>query len=61
MEARGLALENGLSMPVVYNTSGYDCPEVIRDLEGIVDIWLPDAKYADPALARLYSGTENNF
>jgi putative pyruvate formate lyase activating enzyme len=36
---------------VIYNTNGYDLPETIRSLEGIVDVWLPDFKYSDDDLA----------
>ncbi|MRR20720.1 radical SAM protein, partial [bacterium] len=36
---------------IVYNTNGYDLPETIRSLEGIVDVWLPDFKYSDDRLA----------
>ncbi len=41
------AIQNGLRLPLVYNTSGYERTETLRLLEGVVDIWLPDAKYAD--------------
>ena len=37
---------------IIYNTNGYDLPETIRSLEGIVDVWLPDFKYSDDTLAR---------
>jgi len=40
-----------LSIPVVYNTGSYECPETIRSLKGTVDVFLPDLKYDDPALA----------
>ncbi|HUW93851.1 MAG TPA: radical SAM protein [Bacteroidales bacterium] len=40
---------------IVYNTNGYDLPETIRSLEGIVDVWLPDFKYSDDRLAVEYS------
>ncbi len=36
---------------IVYNTNGYEIPETIRSLEGIVDVWLPDFKYSDDTLA----------
>jgi putative pyruvate formate lyase activating enzyme len=36
---------------IVYNTNGYDLPEAIHSLEGIVDVWLPDFKYSDDSLA----------
>lgn len=42
-----LAKEQGLTLPVVYNSSGYEKPETIRLLKGSVDIWLPDFKYWD--------------
>ncbi len=41
------AIENGLRLPIVYNCSGYESIEVIRLLEGVVDIYMPDAKYMD--------------
>ena len=45
------SLEGGLPVPVVYNTGGYDSVETLRRLEDLVDIYLPDMKYADGALA----------
>lgn len=50
-----LAAREGLNIPVVYNTNAYDSVEVLRLLEGIVDVYLPDFKYADPAAGWLYS------
>ena len=50
------AAGRGLRIPLVYNTSGYETLETLRLLEGVVDIWLPDAKYADDAVARRLSG-----
>ena len=44
-----------LSIPVVYNSSGYERVETLRTLEGLVDIYLPDFKYASPTLAEQYS------
>lgn len=55
LRALGTALEKGLIIPIVYNTSGYELVETIRLLEGIVDIYLPDMRYADNALAKKYS------
>lgn len=49
------ARSRGLRLPVVYNTSGYERVEILRLLEGIVDIWLPDFKYMDDTLAQKYS------
>lgn len=48
-----------LKIPVVYNTGGYERVETLRMLEGYVDIWLPDAKYADPKRAGDYSNAAN--
>ena len=45
------ALEPKLPVPVVYNCGGYERPEILRQLEGKIDIYLPDMKYADSALA----------
>lgn len=50
------AAERGLHIPILYNTSGYDTVETLRLLDGVVDIYLPDAKYADDAVARRLSG-----
>ncbi len=44
-----------LPVPVVYNSSGYESPETLRSLEGLVDIYLPDFKYADQQLAAALS------
>lgn len=49
------------SVPVVFNTSGYERAEVLRGLEGYVDIYLPDFKYADNRLAQEYSGVSDYF
>ncbi len=46
----------GLRIPVVYNSSGYELPDTLRDLEQRVDVFLPDFKYMDPDLAQRYSG-----
>ena len=52
-------LEEPLPVPVVWNSGGYDRVEVLRALEGKIDIYLPDLKYLDPALALRYSGAED--
>ena len=53
------AVRQGLRVPLVYNTSGYETVESLRLLDGIVDIWLPDAKYGDNRVARRLSGFVN--
>lgn len=55
------ALEPQLPVPVVWNTGGYEHVETLRRLEGKVQIWLPDLKYADSRLAKAYSGAEDYF
>ena len=49
------AIEGGLRLPLVYNTGGYDSLDALRLLDGIMDIYMPDIKYADEAIARRYS------
>ena len=55
------ALEEKLSVPVVYNCGGYERVETLRALEGKVDIYLPDLKYAEAALAKALSGAADYF
>ena len=55
------ALEPKLPVPVVYNCGGYERVETIRALEGKVDIYLPDLKYADSALGKVLSGAADYF
>jgi putative pyruvate formate lyase activating enzyme len=50
-----IAAENGLRLPIVYNTNAYDSVEVLRLLDGIVDVYLPDLKYAEDEAGFLYS------
>jgi len=46
-----LARKDGLTLPTVYNTGGYDSLETLKLLEGFVDIYMPDMKYSDPKAA----------
>jgi putative pyruvate formate lyase activating enzyme len=55
LEAVLIAAGHGLRLPIVYNTGGYDALEALALLDGVVDVYMPDMKYADPALARRYS------
>lgn len=50
-----LAVERGLRLPIVYNTGGYDSLEGLELLDGVVDIFMPDMKYDDPAVSRRLS------
>ena len=49
------AKEKGLVIPIVYNTNGYDSVDALRQIRGLVDIYLPDIKYMDNALGKRYS------
>lgn len=59
VKALPLAIEKGLKIPLVYNTSGYDSLEVLRLLEGIFDIYMPDIKFMDSRLASRYCRADN--
>jgi len=52
MQAILIAREDGLSVPIVYNCGGYEALDTLRALDGFVDIYMPDAKLADPEVAR---------
>ena len=55
LDALLAACEQGLKLPLVYNCSGYERLEILRQLDGIVDIYMPDIKYADKNIALKYS------
>jgi putative pyruvate formate lyase activating enzyme len=55
LKALPKAIEMGLSIPLVYNTGGYDSVETLRLLEGIFDIYMPDFKYTRSVVAERYS------
>ncbi len=59
VRALAFAADRGLSMPIVYNTNGYDSVEVLRLLDGMVDIFMPDLKYAEPDTGCRLSGIED--
>lgn len=61
VEALRLSKAKGLSVPIVYNSSGYEKVETLKSLEGLVDIYLPDFKYAQEELARKYSKAIHYF
>jgi putative pyruvate formate lyase activating enzyme len=54
LEALPIAVENGLTLPLVYNSSGYDAGETIRLLDGVFDIYMPDFKFWSAASSRRY-------
>lgn len=61
VSALRIAAKGGLRLPLVYNTGGYDSLEVIRLLDGVVDVYLPDFKYADPAMAAACSAGARDY
>jgi len=56
LDALELAVSMGLYLPLVYNSGGYDSVETLKLLDGIVDIYMPDMKYADEEIAEELSG-----
>ena len=58
LEALQVAAGLGLSIPLVYNSGGYDSVETLKLLDGIVDIYMPDMKYSDDINARRFSGVK---
>jgi putative pyruvate formate lyase activating enzyme len=61
LNATRIALKKGLHLPLVYNTSGYERVEILKLLEGIVDIYLPDMKYTDGRKAAKYSAGASDY
>lgn len=61
IEAIKIARKKGLSIPIVYNTNGYENVETIKALEGYIDIYLPDLKYYSNELSKKYSKVEEYF
>ncbi len=61
VEAVGLAREEGLEIPLVWNCGGYESVEALKALEGIVDIYMPDFKYGDNAVAAKFSQAPDYF
>lgn len=60
-EALTLAKKEGLTIPIVYNTSSYENVESLKEMEGLIDIYLPDLKYYDNKLAENFSLANNYF
>ena len=49
------------SLPVVWNSGGYECAETVRTLDGLVDVYMPDLKYVTPEVSQRYSGAADYF
>jgi len=61
LNATRMALKKGLRVPLVYNTSGYERLEILKILDGVVDIYMPDMKYMDPDQAAKYSAGASDY
>ncbi len=61
LKALPFAIEKGLSVPLVYNTGGYDSLEALKLLDGVFDIYMPDIKYKDSHTAQEYSQVPDYF
>lgn len=59
LEALEIAVQAGLSIPLVYNSGGYDSVETLKRLDGIFDIYMPDMKYSDEQNAQRFSGVKD--
>jgi len=59
LETLKIAKSRGLRIPIVYNTNGYDSPQILKMMEGWIDIYLPDIKYSNNENAFKYSGVKN--
>ena len=61
IEAIKIARKNGLNLPIIYNTNGYERVETIKALDGYIDVYLPDLKYYSDTLSRKYSNVDKYF
>lgn len=61
IEAIKIARKNGLNLPVIYNTNGYERVETIKALDGYIDVYLPDFKYYSDTLSKKYSNVDKYF
>lgn len=61
IEAIKIARKNGLNIPIVYNSNGYESVKTLKMLEGYIDVYLPDLKYFSDELAKKYSNIDNYF
>ena len=61
IESIKIAKQNGLNLPIIYNSNGYENVETIKMLDGYIDVYLPDLKYYSNELGKKYSGVDNYF
>jgi putative pyruvate formate lyase activating enzyme len=60
-QAVALIKNKGIQIPFIYNSGGYDAPASLKTLDGLIDIYMPDLKYADDAHGQRYSGVPDYF
>lgn len=61
LQALYIAKDKGLNLPIVYNSGGYDSVETLKLLDGVIDIYMPDAKYGSNEMGEKYSNAPNYF
>ncbi len=61
IESLKIAKDKGLKLPIIYNSNGYENVEALKKLEGLIDVYLPDLKYAEDEVALKYSKVKNYF
>jgi len=59
LQSLEIAIDKGLTIPLVYNCGGYESMETLKILDRVIDIYMPDFKYADPETAKKYSHAED--
>ncbi len=59
LQALAIAKEKGLNLPIIYNSGGYDSVEILKLLSGVIDIYMPDAKYGSNEIGQKYSNIKN--
>jgi putative pyruvate formate lyase activating enzyme len=59
LEALKLARDRGLGVPAVYNCGGYESAEALKLCDGLIEIYMPDAKYSDEKIAKTFSGAKD--
>jgi len=61
LQALDIAKEQGLNLPIIYNSGGYDSVETLKLLDGVIDIYMPDTKYGSDEMGEKYSSAPNYF
>ncbi len=61
LEALKIAKKKGLNIPIIYNTNGYESIQTLKELDGYIDVYLPDLKYYSNEISKKYSKVENYF